>query len=85
MVKIFAKAQSSNRPCRDFFPNKTNLNKKLLNTNLNKTEIAIQKYNQENVINTLQTVKTEDMSTDQTIRTKQSLFASTRIYSKASV
>ena len=68
MVKIFARAQSSNRPCRDLFPNKTHLVKNfktksrekiygshfaLCNTFfeccnsqfLNKTEIAIQKYN----------------------------------------
>ena len=33
----------------------------------------MQNYNQQNVIHTLPTFKTEDISTDQTIRTKQSL------------
>ena len=34
-------------------------------------------------MHTLLTVKTEDMSTDQIIRTKQSLVASTKHYSEA--
>ena len=50
---------------------------------LNKTEIAIQKYNHQDVIHTLLTIKTEDKSTDLIIRTKQPLLASTRYYSKA--
>ena len=37
---------------------------------LNKTEIGIQKYNHQNKLNTLLTVKTKDMSPNQTIRTK---------------
>ena len=50
---------------------------------LNKTEIAIQKHNHQNVIHTLLTVKTDDTSIDQIIRTKQSLLSSTRHYSEA--
>ena len=49
----------------------------------NKIEIAIQKYNQQDVIHTLPTVKTEDMSTDKTIRIKESLLASTRHFSES--
>ena len=52
---------------------------------LNKTDMTIQKYNHQGVIHTLPTVKTGDMSTDQTIRTKHSLLASTRRYSKVSL
>ena len=89
---MFPRAQSSNRPCRDLFPNKTNLVKNFKTKSsepiygshfvfcntflewykprfLNKTEIAIQKYNQQDVIHTLPTVKTDYMSTDRTIRT----------------
>ena len=49
---------------------------------LNKTEISIQKYGHLDIIHTLPTVKNEGMSTDQTIRAKQSLLASTS-HSKA--
>ena len=48
-----------------------------------KTESEIQKYNHQDVIHKLPTVKTEDTSTNQTIRTKQSLLASSRRYSEA--
>ena len=51
---------------------------------LNETEIAIQKYNpgrnHQDVIHRLLTVKTEDSSTNQIIRTKQSLLSSSRHY-----
>ena len=48
----------------------------------NKPEIAIQKYNHQDKIHTFPDVNTEDMPTDQTIRTRQSLIGSTRHYSK---
>ena len=43
----------------------------------------MQKYNHQDIIHRLLTVKTEYMSTDQTIRIKQSLLASTKHFSKA--
>ena len=50
---------------------------------LNEAEIRIQKYNHHDVINKLPTVNSKDTSTNQTIRTKKSLLASTRHYSEA--
>lgn len=41
---------------------------------LNEAKIAIKKHNHQGVIHKLPTVNTEDISTDKTIRTKQSLF-----------
>lgn len=52
---------------------------------LNKTEISIQKYNHNDIVHTLPTVKTEGISTEQTIRAKQSPLSSTRYYSKATL
>ena len=64
MAKIFVRTQ--------IFPNKTfsEISTQIPRF-LNKTEIAIQKYNHQDIIHTLPVVNTEDMSTDQTITTKQ--------------
>ena len=53
-------------------------NKNFIKNSGHKLEIAIQKYGHFAAIHTLSTSKNKGMSTDQTIRTKQSLLTSTR-------
>ena len=83
MVTISVRAQSSKEDIAGNVPHFANSNTFLKCWGfLNKTEIIIQKYFHHDVIHTLPTVKTENMSTNRTIRTKQSLLACTR-YCKA--